>query len=242
MDLPEKLARYNGQYSEFQCEHSIFGLCRMNINSIRSSCLSSSNTESATCSLKPADCGNICSINTKHGVLIITMERINAFIRLPTQRVKLVADREKRSNFYFLPWTNYSSIHAMGRYGFEILPQTTLVDKNYVITPISDYVNFTLPAFHSIPTLKLQLDSLEAELRKQMQEVANISVNFKGLPKEASSNGKSIWTSLPMLLHALHIFPLYTWLFKLLMTVATVVSIKMQGAILACPFLSDMWY
>ena len=65
---------------------------------------------------------------------------------------------------------------------WQLLPPTTLVDKNYVITPILDHFNVTLPVlvvFLFIPTIKLHLDSLEAELKNKTQEVANISMNFR---------------------------------------------------------------
>ena len=62
--------------------------------------------------------------------------------------------------------------------------------------PILDHFNVTLPAlvvFLFIPTIKLRLDLLEAELKKQTQDVANISMNFRGSLKEASSKDQSIF-------------------------------------------------
>ena len=132
------------------------------------------------------------------------MEQINAFIPMPgrASQQKLVAVPRSESNVYFLPWTNYTSAHIMGEHGREVLPPTTMVDRQYVLTTISDYVNFTFPSLHSVPTMRLQLDSLETELKKQMEHVSNISVQVKGLKEATSKDSPSFWTNLPLLLHA----------------------------------------
>ena len=96
----------------------------------------------------------------------------------------------------------------MGRDPREIRPPTTLVDEQYALTTITDFVNLTVPEFHAVPQMKVQLDSIEAELKIQLKEVSNISVHVKGLKEHlhrvAESKDQTLWTRLPLLLHAMH--------------------------------------
>ena len=146
----------------------------------------------------------------KDMALISIMPEVNLSKMLQQMQFRRILDKEmlqkivphSESNVYFLPWTNYTSAHIMGDHGHEVLPPTTMVDQQYVLTTISDYVNFTFPSLHSFPTMRLQLDSLEIELKKQMEHVSNISVQVKGLKEDTSKDSPFFWTHLPLLLHA----------------------------------------
>lgn len=207
MDLPEELALIDGHIVEFECIHTIFGLCRVDPNSERESCLSPSAT--SACSLRKADSGETCTVNTRHGVMITSRGQINAFTsdfvtgKATNTNRRLVAIQKSSSRSYFLPWGNYSEVHING-YGSGILPPTYLIDRNFIFTSMSDYFNLSLMEFDDVITIKSHLNVLDDLIQEQKRNIKNISQKVEVIGGQPG--GPSFFTILSLGLHTLQIF------------------------------------
>ena len=190
-DIPSRVALYGERYMDVICIHAISGLCRVNLRSLKESCL----TSTTTCSLKKPDCGdNTCSVNTKHGLLVTTLEELNGFA---TRTGRLVSIPQSASHVHFLSWTNYTSVHIMGIDGYEESAPSAYTN-DYVLKTDEFHINFT--AFKAPKRFTSHLEELERKIEMQNKQINNISTIVKDGTSE--DENQPFWKNLELMLHA----------------------------------------
>ena len=199
LDLPNQLALIDGRYHEYDCGQNIFDLCRINTTTIRPSCLQESLTD-GLCSMIPSDCGDMCSINTRSGLLLTTNHAIHAFLRRDSKEKQMVTIPPVSMSAHFIPWMNYSSVVVMGN-GRVIEPPVGQ-DYEFNILINSDYVNYTTPIFNNVLSVdESGLAVLQEQIEQQKLTIDNITLHIETVKTGMSNDGDSIWSNLSLYLH-----------------------------------------
>ena len=196
LDLPNQVALIDGRYHEYGCGQNIFDLCRINTTTIKQSCLQESLSD-GMCSTIPSDCGDMCSINTKSGLLLTTNHAIHAFLRKDSKEKQMVTVPPVTMSAHFIPWMNYSSVVVMGNGRVIEPPEDQDYEFNILIN--SNYVNYTTPIIDNVLSVdKSGLAILQAQIEHHKSMIDNITLHLK---PETSNDDDSIWSQLALYLH-----------------------------------------